>query len=85
MYDDRCLVDLINKRFDDMNQSISTLKADVIRQQAQHELHDVDRFEDLSERLKGFEKLKWTIMGAASAAFVVIQAASQVFEHFYLK
>ena len=89
MYDDRCLIDLINKRFDDTNAQITALKADMLREvQAlkakhdEHEEHDTERFALITTKLEAFEKIKWTVMGAASVAFAIIQAASKAVEHF---
>jgi DNA-binding ferritin-like protein len=89
MISESCLVDLINERFDDMKSQISELKADMLRESKnlkdQAEVHENDdrfRFDQISQKMQAFEKIKWTVMGAASAAFVVVQAAVKTLEHF---
>lgn len=91
MYDDKCLVDLINQRFDDMNAKIADLKSDMVRgaedikkRHDEHEVHDEERFKHTNSDLSNLRNLKLTVMGAASGAFVVVQAAAEVLKH-YLK
>ena len=79
-----CLVDLINQRFDDLNARIDELKIDTVKRQDQHEVDDKARFEKLQNDLSGLKNLKLTIMGAASGAFVVVQAAAKIIEHYWL-
>lgn len=75
MYDDRCLVDLINKRFDDVNGRIAEIKADIVRKHDDHEKQDEERFSSISTRLGKFDRLSWAASGAAAVAFAVIQAS----------
>lgn len=89
MFDERCLTDLINSRFDDTNARIDALKADMLRhiddvknQQAKHETEDTKNFASLAEDIKPLKNMKMTVAGAASAAFVVIQAAAEVLKHY---
>lgn len=91
MMDERCLVDLINERFDDMNAKIDNLKADMLREsqsikskQDTHEADDKAHFEKLGTDLGGLKNLKMTVMGASSGAFAVVAIVFKVIEH-YLK
>ena len=89
MTDDRCLVDLINQRFDDMNGKIDDLKSDMLResqtiktQQTSHEAQDAVQFKALHVDLGGLKNLKMTLIGASSGAFAVITIVFKVVEHF---
>lgn len=81
MIDEGCLVDLINQRFDDLNARVDELKQDMVKRQDQHEVDDKQRFEKIQGDMSGLKNLKMTIMGAASGAFVVVQAAAEVIKH----
>ena len=92
MYDDRCLVDLINKRFDDVNAQLSNLKSDMLRESQslkekhdKHEEQDTERFGAINTKLQPIDRMRWTIAGAASVAFVLLEAASKVIDHYINK
>lgn len=87
MYDDRCLVDLINKRFDDTLANISALKSDMLResQNLKDKIYDVEKaYQEQHAALKadveGLKNVKWMITGAASAAVVIAQVLFKVLE-----
>lgn len=87
MYDDRCLVDLINKRFDDTLSTISSLKADMLRESQNlkeeikaHEHSDQEQHAALKADVEGLKNVKWMITGAASAAVVIAQVLFKVLE-----
>ncbi len=89
MMDERCLVDLINERFDDMNDKIDNLKSDMLREsaaikaaQTSHEAQDATQFKNLHADLGGLKNLKMTVMGASSGAFAVVAIVFKVVEHF---
>lgn len=81
MYDDRPLVDLINSRFDDMNQKISELKQDLIREvqgiKTKQELHEVDD----QRRFDSFNKIKWQVSGAV----ITVAGIFKYLEHLFAK
>lgn len=86
-YDDRCLVDLINKRFDDTLGTISSLKADMLREIQslkekikEHENLDSHQHAELINDVEGLKNVKWMITGAASAAVVIAQVLFKLIE-----
>lgn len=88
-YDDRCLVDLINKRFDDTNTNMASLKADMIREvQAlraeikDHETFDGEQHSSIKADIESLKNVKWVITGAASAAVVIAQMLFKLIERF---
>ncbi len=92
MMDERCLVDLINERFDDMKDSIASLKADMLREsqgikdeQEAHMAADAIQFKNLHIDLGGLKNLKMTVVGATSGAFAVLTVVFKVVEHYILK
>lgn len=86
MYDDRCLVDLINQRFDDVNSKIDNLKVDIVTRQDRHELSDQTQHSELSRKMNGVEmsqsRIRWTVAGMSSVAFVLLEAGSRILEHY---
>ena len=92
-YDDRCLVDLINKRFDDTNGNIGELKKDMLRE-AQGLKALIDDHKDLvsekhgqyEERLAKLEtvntSIRWAVAGASAVAFALLQALAWAFDKF---
>jgi len=89
MYDDKCLVDLINKRFDDTHNQIVSLKNDLIRQAedirrktAEFEEHTNTRFTQVSNRLQAFDKIIWKATGAACATIAIAQGLIVAIQHF---
>lgn len=89
MYDDRCLVELINQRFDDMNSKIDNLKSDIVARQDRHELSDQTQHSELSRKMNSVEinqsRIRWTVAGMSSVAFVLLEAGSRVLEHYITK
>lgn len=83
--DDNCLVDLINKRFDDQNQTLASLKLDMLREikdlkDQNNQLEDDvnSRFGAVNDRLTRFDRLTWM----ASGATIVIVGLMKIAEHF---
>lgn len=89
MYDDRCLVELINQRFDDMNSKVDNLKSDIVIRQDRHELNDQIQHSELSRKMNVIEgsqsKIRWIVAGMSSIAFVVLEASARVIEHYITK
>lgn len=89
MYDDRCLVELINQRFDDMNSKVDNLKSDIVIRQDRHELNDQTQHSELSRKMNVIEgsqsKIRWIVAGMSSIAFVVLEASARVIEHYITK
>ncbi len=88
-YDDRCLVDLINKRFDDTLANISALKADMLRETEnlrgrikEVETQDQAQHAELKTDVDSLKNVKWMLTGAASAAVVIAQVLFKLIERF---
>lgn len=83
---DDCLVDLINKRFDDQNQLIGQLKLDMLREISALK-EETKKYEDecaegiahLSTRIDKYDRLTWM----ASGATIVVVGLMKLAEHFF--
>lgn len=92
-YDDRCLVDLINKRFDDTNGNIGELKKDMLRESQalkkaldEHEEYVIKKHAEIEGRLNKLEDMtksvRWAVAGATAVAFAVLEAVVWAFDKF---
>lgn len=92
-YDDRCLVDLINKRFDDTNGNIGELKKDMLREAQglkksldEHVAFSAAKHNEFDKRLKSLEEvnksMRWAVAGASAVAFALIEAVTWAFDKF---
>lgn len=80
MYNDGPLVDLINSRFDDVNQKISDLRQDLFREvQSIKQKHD-DHEELDQHRFDGLNKIKWQVSGAAVTLFGIVKILERYFD-----
>ena len=80
MYNDGPLVDLLNARFDDVNQKLVDLKQDLLREvQAIKQKHDEHEEKDL-DRFASLDKIKWQVSGAAVTLVGIVKLLERYFD-----
>lgn len=77
MHDDRFLVDLLNRRFDDLNARVDELKDDLKGMLNAHEQDDKERFTAISADLDSLKSARARLAGFIAGCVLVIQLAAE--------
>lgn len=82
MYDDRPLVDLLNRRFDDLTARVDDIKRDM-REETKTLTVKFDEHEDKDqERFSELDKFKWQATGIFVTLMFLMQFAEKFIERF---
>jgi len=80
MYNDGPLVDLINSRFDDVNQKLNDIKQDLLREIQEIKRKHDDHEELDQHRFDGINKIKWQVSGAAVTLMALVKILERYFD-----
>lgn len=75
------IIDLLNRRFDDLNDKVDEMKQDLVARQLKHEDIDKDEFKQIRAEIEPLKKLKYSISGALGLVMVIVELLKAYLQH----